>query len=75
MKGYDESHARSVADIETKEIFEGFDATESENDRRHEAEERKKKIAKLKQEVRSGEYQADVYDIARLLTSAMDPML
>jgi|GEM_PF-1966667 len=75
MKGYDESCTYGAANIETERVFDGFDATESESVRRHEAEERRQKIARLKDEVRSGEYKADVYDIARLLTSAMDPTL
>jgi len=75
MKGYDESRASGVANIETEHVLDGFDATESERMLRHEAEERRLKIARLKAEVRSGEYKADVYDIARLLTSAMDPTL
>ncbi|MDD3313871.1 flagellar biosynthesis anti-sigma factor FlgM [Pseudodesulfovibrio sp.] len=74
MKGYDDSRAEHAADIETDSVFEGFDATES---RHHlgEDEERARKIARLREEVRTGVYRADVRDIARLLTSAMDPTL
>ncbi|QGY39738.1 flagellar biosynthesis anti-sigma factor FlgM [Pseudodesulfovibrio cashew] len=75
MKGYDERRAFGAADIETERVLDEFDATESERSRREEAAERRRKIARLKQEVRSGEYKADVHDIARLLTSAMDPTL
>jgi len=75
MKGYDESYVTDVANIETERVFSEFDATESEQTRRQEAEERALKIARLKEEVRAGEYRADVMDIARLLTSAMDPTL
>ncbi len=75
MKGYNDSCAYSVADMETEHLFDDFDATESERTRRQEVEDRALKIARLKEEVRSGEYKADVMDIARLLTSAMDPTL
>ena len=75
MKGYDESHVKNVADIETERVFTEFDATESERSQRTDEEERALKIARLKEEVRTGEYRADVMDIARLLTSAMDPTL
>lgn len=75
MKGYEERRAHCMADIETERVFEEFDAAETESLRRDEAEERARKIARLKEEVRTGEYQADVHDIARLLTSAMDPTL
>ncbi|SOB59131.1 conserved protein of unknown function [Pseudodesulfovibrio profundus] len=75
MKGYDESGIRDATNIETERVFNEFDATQSDRTGRSEAEERARKIARLKQEVKSGEYQADVHDIARLLTSAMDPML
>lgn len=75
MKGYDESGAKGIADMETERVFNEFDATQSERTGRSETDERARKIARLKQEVKSGEYQADVQDIARLLTSAMDPML
>ncbi len=74
MKGYDESCTRGAANIETERVFEEFDATETERYQREE-EERARKIARLKDQVRSGEYKADVMDIARLLTSAMDPTL
>jgi len=75
MKGYDERCVTDVADIETDRVFDEFDATESKRFHRQEEEERARKIARLKNEVRTGEYQADVMDIARLLTSAMDPTL
>lgn len=75
MKGYDERRTTGATDIQTERVFDEFAATESEGVRRQEAEERAQKIARLKGEVRSGTYQADVMDIARLLTSAMDPTL
>jgi len=75
MKGYDDSRSYGAANIETERVFDEFDATESERVLRQEEDERRRKIARLKAEVRSGEYQADVRDIARLLTSAMDPTL
>ncbi len=74
MKGYSKSRSTGAANIETERVFEEFDATESERYQREESE-RARKIARLKEEVRSGEYKADVMDIARLLTSAMDPTL
>lgn len=36
---------------------------------------RRDRIEELKQQVKDGEYQPDIKDIARLLTSAMDPTL
>jgi len=75
MKGYDDSRAVCAADIETERVFEEFDATESDPRRQREEEERARRIARLKAEVQSGKYEPDVRDIARLLTSAMDPML
>ncbi len=75
MKGYADSRTNTVADKNTERVFDEFDATEPEGSRRAETEERTRKIARLKKEVRSGEYKADVMDIARLLTSAMDPNL
>lgn len=75
MKGYDESRSKVAANIETERVFEAFDATECEHPHRDDEEERARKIARLKSEVQSGAYKADVMDIARLLTSAMDPTL
>ena len=75
MKGYAKRQEYELPDIKTERVFKGFDAAETETSRRGEAEERARKIARLKEEVRSGDYEADVYDIARLLTSAMDPTL
>ncbi|QJB56221.1 flagellar biosynthesis anti-sigma factor FlgM [Pseudodesulfovibrio sp. zrk46] len=75
MKGYEKRRAVSAADIETERVFDEFDATKSERGIRHEENDRASKIARLKEEVRSGKYRADVHDIARLLTSAMDPTL
>lgn len=75
MKGYDDRCTSGAANIETERVFDEFNATESESARRREAEDRRQKIARLKEEVRTGEYEADVHDIARLLTSAMDPTL
>ncbi|WP_319469623.1 flagellar biosynthesis anti-sigma factor FlgM [uncultured Pseudodesulfovibrio sp.] len=75
MKGYDESRTHCAANIETERVFDEFDATESERSRRDESEERARKIARLRNEVRTGDYEPDVHDIARLLTSAMDPSL
>ncbi|BCS88636.1 flagellar biosynthesis anti-sigma factor FlgM [Pseudodesulfovibrio sediminis] len=75
MKGYDESRADRVADIETDKVFEDFEATQSDRLHREEQEERAQRIARLKAEVTAGSYEPDVMDIARLLTSAMDPTL
>lgn len=75
MKGYDESRAHDAAHMQTDSVFDEFDATESERFHKEESEERARKIARLKAEVKAGEYQADIKDIARLLTSAMDPTL
>lgn len=75
MKGYDDSRTICAANMETERVFDEFDATESERFQLDEASERARKIARLKEQVRSGEYRADVMDIARLLTSAMDPTL
>jgi anti-sigma28 factor (negative regulator of flagellin synthesis) len=74
MKRHDDSRDSFAAEMETERVFDGFNAVESEHSRR-EIEERVHKIARLKSEVSSGRYQADIKDIARLLTSAMDPML
>lgn len=74
MKGYDDSRARNAADTQAERMFEEFDAATSDRARREE-DERARKIARLKAEVKAGEYQADIKDIARLLTSAMDPTL
>ena len=75
MKGYEDSRANGAADIEREHVLEGFDAAQCEHGHRDNPDERARKIARLKSEVRSGEYRADVMDIARLLTSAMDPTL
>jgi len=75
MKGYDDSRAHGVAHIETEQVLDEFDATESDRPHRDSPDERARKIARLKAEVSSGEYKPDVMDIARLLTSAMDPTL
>ncbi|WP_419785861.1 flagellar biosynthesis anti-sigma factor FlgM [Pseudodesulfovibrio sp.] len=73
MKGYYEIRINCADDIETESVLDSFDAVES---RHHgEAEDRALKIARLKDEVRAGSYRADIKDIARLLTSAMDPTL
>jgi anti-sigma28 factor (negative regulator of flagellin synthesis) len=61
--------------METERVFDGFDAVESDHSRREEEDARVRRIARLKSEVRSGSYKPDVQDIARLLTSAMDPTL
>jgi len=74
MKGYNDSRV-CTANIETEQVFEAFDATESDRSHRDSKEERAQKIARLKSEINSGDYEADVMDIARLLTSAMDPTL
>ncbi|MFH1914350.1 MAG: flagellar biosynthesis anti-sigma factor FlgM [Pseudomonadota bacterium] len=68
-----------AAEIKTERVFSDFDAARGERpdrDRisREEEAERARKIARLKSLVRSGDYRADVRDIARLLTSAMDPV-
>lgn len=72
MKGYNDSRTHSAEHVKAERVFDEFNATESN---RHDHDERTRKIALLKQKVQSGEYQADVQDIARLLTSAMDPTL
>lgn len=75
MKGYDDSRSACAANIETDRVFEDFDAIESERQYREDEAERAMRIARLKQQVKTGEYEPDVMDIARLLTSAMDPTL
>ena len=75
MKGYQDIRVICATNIETKEVFDGFDAAESERPHRDAPDERTQKIARLKAEVNAGTYKADVMDIARLLTSAMDPTL
>jgi len=75
MKGYKGSRVHCVADIETDQVFDEFDAAETERPYRDSPDERARKIARLKAEVNAGTYEADVMDIARLLTSAMDPTL
>ncbi|WP_285906527.1 flagellar biosynthesis anti-sigma factor FlgM [Pseudodesulfovibrio pelocollis] len=78
-----ESGRDSAAEIETERVLSDFDAARGERPDRarlgrdrfdHEEEaERARKIARLKSLVRSGQYRADIKDIAKLLTSAMDP--
>jgi anti-sigma28 factor (negative regulator of flagellin synthesis) len=75
MKGYNDSRVLCTTNIETEQVFDEFDATKSDRPYRASREERARKIARLKSEIKSGEYEADVMDIARLLTSAMDPTL
>ncbi|MCJ2165682.1 MULTISPECIES: flagellar biosynthesis anti-sigma factor FlgM [unclassified Pseudodesulfovibrio] len=75
MKGYDDSRSSTATHIETEQVFDDFGATESERSHRDSPAERARKIARLKAEVNSGSYEPDVMDIARLLTSAMDPTL
>lgn len=75
MKGYSDSRVHCVTDIETDQVFEEFGATETDRPHRDTPDERARKIARLKAEVNSGTYEPDVKDIARLLTSAMDPTL
>jgi len=75
MKGYNDSRACCVADIETEQVFDDFNATESDRPHRDSPDERAQKIAHLKAKVNAGEYEPDVMDIAKLLTSAMDPTL
>ncbi|WP_338668476.1 flagellar biosynthesis anti-sigma factor FlgM [Pseudodesulfovibrio methanolicus] len=74
MKGYDDSRGPSVAHMETERLLDGFDEVDTGR-HRDTAEERADKIARLKAEVNAGRYEPDVMDIARLLTSAMDPTL
>lgn len=74
MKGYDDSCGRTAAHMETERVFDGFDDVDTGR-HRDTAEERADKIARLKEAVNSGRYEPDVMDIARLLTSAMDPTL
>jgi len=75
MKGYKDSRVQRAADMKTERVFDEFDATESERPHRDPPDERARKIARLKAEVDAGTYKADIMDIARLLTSAMDPTL
>ena len=75
MKGYDDSRDCNAAPMEAERVFDGFDDVETAHRHRDSAEERAHKIARLKAEVNSGRYKPDVLDIARLLTSAMDPTL
>ena len=75
MKGYDDSRVSCTTNIETEQVFEEFDATESDRPYKDSSDERARKIARLKSEIKSGDYEADVMDIARLLTSVMDPTL
>ncbi|WP_319541651.1 flagellar biosynthesis anti-sigma factor FlgM [uncultured Pseudodesulfovibrio sp.] len=75
MKGYTDSRAYCVADIETEQVFDNFSATESDRPHKDSPDERARKIARLKAKVNAGEYEPDVMDIAKLLTSAMDPTL
>jgi len=68
----------SAAEIETERILREFDAARGERPDRDrpsltEEAQRIEKIARLKSLVRSGDYRPDIRDIARLLTSAMDP--
>jgi hypothetical protein len=75
MKGYDDSRVLDAADRETDCVIDGFDDVETGPRHRDTPDERARKIARLKAEVDSGRYEPDVMDIARLLTSAMDPTL
>ena len=75
MKGYDDSCRPMLDELETDEVFDGYRATESDRSHRDSPAERARKIARLKAEVNAGSYKPDVKDIARLLTSCMDPTL
>jgi hypothetical protein len=75
MKRHDNRRDGCAASVETERVFEGFDAIRSERLRKEEEDERARRIARLKSEIRSGLYKPDVKDISRLLTSAMDPTL
>ncbi|EGB15015.1 negative regulator of flagellin synthesis [Pseudodesulfovibrio mercurii] len=74
MKGHEDSRGQAASHLETERVFDGFDEVETGR-HRDTAEERARKIARLKEAVNSGRYEPDVMDIARLLTSAMDPTL
>ena len=74
MKGYENRRGQSSGKMETEHVLDEFDEVCSGR-HRDTAEERASKIARLKAEVNSGQYKPDVMDIARLLTSAMDPTL
>lgn len=74
MKVYEDCRGASVAHMETERVFDGFDDVDTGR-HRDTAEERADKIARLKEAVNSGRYEPDVMDIAKLLTSAMDPTL
>ena len=75
MKGYDKGRTTYAANIKTDQVFEGFDDTEQDRPHKDSSEERARKIARLKAQIHAGKYEPDVMDIARLLTSAMDPTL
>jgi len=75
MKDYDDRRRPTAAQKETEQVFDDFDAAQPERSYRDTPSERARKIARLKREVNSGNYKPDVMDIARLLTSAMDPTL
>ena len=75
MKRHDERRSQCAASVETERVLEGFDAVRSERLRKEEEDERARRIARLKSQIRSGQYRPDIKDIARLLTSAMDPTL
>ncbi|MUM76699.1 flagellar biosynthesis anti-sigma factor FlgM [Pseudodesulfovibrio sp. F-1] len=67
-----------AVEIETERVLREFDAARGERPERcrlshSEEAQRAEKIARLKSLVRSGDYRPDIKDIARLLTSAMDP--
>lgn len=57
--------------MEKKRISDEFEVRE----RPPRNTERADRIARLKREIRDGSYEPDIRDIARLLTSAMDPTL
>jgi anti-sigma28 factor (negative regulator of flagellin synthesis) len=74
MKGYEERRGLPAAHTESGRAPGALDDAETGR-HRDSAEERADKIARLKAQVNAGRYEPDVMDIARLLTSAMDPTL
>lgn len=61
----------NASGMEKKRISDEFEVRE----RPPRNTERADRIARLKREIRDGSYEPDIRDIARLLTSAMDPTL
>ncbi|NDV18091.1 flagellar biosynthesis anti-sigma factor FlgM [Pseudodesulfovibrio sp. JC047] len=76
MKEYTKPHVSSEKHSRTGQVFECFDAPEIDYPHTDgKKDERARKIARLKAMINAGEYEPDIMDIAKLLTSAMDPTL